>query len=275
MSDDPRILDLDKLISIGIEINKKAPTDGPDKGKILHEALFYTWLTQIKQFLRDYIDEENEFRKTFFDCVAQEKDENVIYPHKYHVALGLRLLRALKEYLIAHPEYSKFNKYAPEKSKTSDLQVFPSQSSPIVESDSIKILLGHGNDPQWRLLKDHLKDLHHLDVVAYEMGPRAGFTVKDVLEEMLDKSAIGFIVLTGEDIKNFGEIHARENTIHELGLCQGRFGFNRGIALVEEGVTEFSNIHGINQIRFSKGNIRETFGDVIATIKREFPGNYS
>jgi hypothetical protein len=32
----------------------------------------------------------------------------------------------------------------------------------------------------------------------------------------------------------------------------------------------FSNIEGIRQIRFSKGNIRESFGDVLATPRREF-----
>lgn len=40
--------------------------------------------------------------------------------------------------------------------------------------------------------------------------------------------------------------------------------------LLEEGTQEFSNIQGIQQIRYSKGNIRETFGDVLATIRREF-----
>ncbi|MDY6866053.1 MAG: hypothetical protein SVY15_08820 [Halobacteriota archaeon] len=42
------------------------------------------------------------------------------------------------------------------------------------------------------------------------------------------------------------------------------------LEILEEGVKEFSNILGINQIRFSKGNIREVYGDVIASIKREF-----
>jgi hypothetical protein len=43
------------------------------------------------------------------------------------------------------------------------------------------------------------------------------------------------------------------------------------IVLLEEGAKKFSNIAGIHQIRFSKGNIRETFGDVLATLRREFP----
>jgi len=47
--------------------------------------------------------------------------------------------------------------------------------------------------------------------------------------------------------------------------------FYSGILLFEEGVEEFSNIQGINQIRFKKGRIKETYGDVLATINREFP----
>jgi len=136
------------------------------------------------------------------------------------------------------------------------------------EEKPIRIFIGHGRDNQWRDLKDHLRDQQGFDVTAYEIGPRAGLSVKEVLESMLE-SSFAFLVLTGEDIHQDGEMHARENVIHELGLFQGRIGFRRAIALLEDGVTEFSNIFGLNQIRFSKGNIRETFGDVVATIKRE------
>lgn len=144
-------------------------------------------------------------------------------------------------------------------------------SSKIVsQSTPIKIFIGHGQNKQWKDVKDHLHEEHGFDVVAYEIGPRAGLSVKEVLEKMLDDSSIAFLVLTGEDEHTDGELHARENVIHELGLFQGRIGFTRAIALLEDDVKEFSNILGINQIRFSKGNIRETFGDVIATIRREF-----
>jgi predicted nucleotide-binding protein len=142
-----------------------------------------------------------------------------------------------------------------------------------VEADPIKIFIGHGGDNQWRVLKDHLQDEHNFKVEAYEIGPRAGSSVKEVLQEMLNKSSIAFLVLTGEDVKNYGELHARQNVVHELGLFQGKLGFKRAIALLEEGTTEFSNINGVNQIRFLKGNIRETFGDVVAIINREFPRN--
>lgn len=140
----------------------------------------------------------------------------------------------------------------------------------INEKVPIKIFIGHGHDEQWRDLKDHLHEKQGFEVVAYEIGPRAGLSVKEILESMLEESSFALLVLTGEDVDSEGHSHARENVIHELGLFQGRIGFKRAIAILEIGVNEFSNILGINQIRFNKGNIKEAFGDVLSVIRREF-----
>jgi predicted nucleotide-binding protein len=77
--------------------------------------------------------------------------------------------------------------------------------------------------------------------------------------------------MTAEDETVDGELRARQNVVHELGLFQGKLGFSRAIALLEEGADDFSNLHGIQQIRFSRDNIKETFGDVLAVLRREFP----
>lgn len=119
-------------------------------------------------------------------------------------------------------------------------------------------------------MKDHLHEKHGYDVEAYEVGARAGHTIRDILDDMLTKSSIAILVMTGEDKAEDGQLRARQNVIHELGLFQGRIGFSRAVILLEEGTEEFSNIHGINQIRFSKNNIKETFGEVLATLRREF-----
>jgi predicted nucleotide-binding protein len=147
----------------------------------------------------------------------------------------------------------------------------PEPSLEKIQRHQIKVFIGHGQNPQWRDLKDHLHEKHGLEVEAYELGARAGLTIRDVLDGMLATSSFALLVLTGEDLDVQGKLHARENVIHELGLFQGRLGWRKAIALLENGVEEFSNIHGLNQIRFSKGNIQETFGEVLATLKREFP----
>jgi predicted nucleotide-binding protein len=117
------------------------------------------------------------------------------------------------------------------------------------------VFIGHGRDPQWRLLKDHLQDVHGYRVVAFETGARAGHEVRDVLEQMLTESDVALLVLTAEDEQADGSLRARENVVHEAGLFQGRLGFRRAILLLEEGANEFSNVTGLVQLRFPADGI--------------------
>jgi predicted nucleotide-binding protein len=130
------------------------------------------------------------------------------------------------------------------------------------------VFIGHGGSSHWRDLKDHLQDKHHIKVEAYETGARAGHTIRDILDEMVNKSTFALLIMTGEDEQGNGQKRARQNVIHEIGLFQGKLGFNRAIVLMEHTTEEFSNIAGIQQIKYT--NISETFGEVLATIKREF-----
>lgn len=132
------------------------------------------------------------------------------------------------------------------------------------------IFIGHGRSPQWRDLKDHLQEKHGYKVEAYETGARAGHTIRDILEDMIAKSSFAVLVLTSEDEQPNGEYRARQNVIHEAGLFQGKLGFPRAIMLLEDGIEEFSNVAGVQYIPFTKNNIKETYGDVLATIRREF-----
>jgi predicted nucleotide-binding protein len=132
------------------------------------------------------------------------------------------------------------------------------------------VFIGHGRSSQWRDLKDHLQDQHGYDIEAYEVGARAGHAIRDILSSMLARSSFAILVMTGDDETAEGGVRARQNVVHEIGLFQGKLGFNRAIVLVEEGVEVFSNLQGIDQIRYSKDNIKETFGDVLATLRREF-----
>jgi len=103
-----------------------------------------------------------------------------------------------------------------------------------------------------------------------QMWGHSRHAIRDILEEMLTRSSFAILVMTGEDETSDGNFRARQNVIHEAGLFQGRLGFNKAIVLLEEDTEEFSNIHGIEQIRFKKENIKETFGEILAVLKREF-----
>lgn len=142
--------------------------------------------------------------------------------------------------------------------------------APAPQSTAPIVFIGHGRSRAWRDLKDHLHEKHGVAIEAYETGARAGHTIRDVLEEMVDRSSFAVLVMTGEDEQADGALRARQNVIHEAGLFQGRLGFARAILLLEEGVEEFSNVQGVQYIRFAKDNIKETFGEVLATLRREF-----
>lgn len=143
------------------------------------------------------------------------------------------------------------------------IQPFQPQNEPVV-------FIGHGQSNCWRDLKDHLQDKHDIKIEAYETGARAGHSIRDILDDMIKKSSFALLVLTGEDEQASGESRARQNVIHEAGLFQGRLGFSRAILLLEKDVENFSNVQGVQYIEFSKNNIKEVFGEVLATLRREF-----
>jgi predicted nucleotide-binding protein len=168
------------------------------------------------------------------------------------------------------------------------------------------IFIGHGRSPIWRELKDFLENRLHLSVDEFNSVAVAGVSTVTRLEEMLDAAAFAFLVMTAEDalpddrqghstrdavylvddtalvdLKTHSgvrasdrrsdriKLHARLNVIHEAGLFQGRLGFKKAIILLEDGCEEFSNIHGLGQIRFPKGNINPKFEKIRAVLERE------
>ncbi|QSF53858.1 TIR domain-containing protein [Brevundimonas fontaquae] len=131
------------------------------------------------------------------------------------------------------------------------------------------VFIGHGRSSVWRDLKDFLGERLRLPYDEFNRVPVAGFTNIARLSEMLDSAAIAFIVLTAEDEQADGAMHARQNVIHEAGLFQGRLGFSRAIIVLEEGCEEFSNVQGLGQIRFPKGNIQAKFEEIRQVLERE------
>lgn len=131
------------------------------------------------------------------------------------------------------------------------------------------IFIGHGHSMLWRQLKDFLEERLELSVDEYSRVSNAGRPTTERLSEMLDSAMAAFLLMTGEDETAEGELRARENVVHEAGLFQGRLGFTRAIVLLEDGCEEFSNIVGLGQIRFPKGNISPAYEDIRMFLERE------
>jgi predicted nucleotide-binding protein len=134
---------------------------------------------------------------------------------------------------------------------------------------SRKVFIGHGRASAWKDLKDFLQDRLKLPWDEFNRESPAGKSTKERLEEMLSQAGFAFVIMTAEDEHADETLHARENVIHEAGLFQGKIGFSKAIILLEEGCKEFSNIHGLGQIRFPKGHIMAASEEIRRVLERE------
>jgi predicted nucleotide-binding protein len=131
------------------------------------------------------------------------------------------------------------------------------------------VVIGHGHSPAWKDLREFVRDRLKLSFDEFNRVPVAGIPNAIRLNQMLDGAAIAFVVLTAEDEQLDGTIRARENVVHEAGLFQGRLGFTKAIVLLEDGCNQFSNIEGLGQIRFPRGNISAAFEEIRKVLERE------
>lgn len=109
-----------------------------------------------------------------------------------------------------------------------------------------RMFVGHGRSPIWSRVVAHLKDDLGLDdVQAFESASRTSEHIVDILNGFLDTCDAAVVVMTADDRTAEGSGRARQNVIHEIGLFQGRLGFNRVILLQQTGTDDFSNIAGL------------------------------
>ncbi len=138
-----------------------------------------------------------------------------------------------------------------------------------VELDNRKIFLGHGRNTLWARVQIYLKDELRLNVEAWESNSRTGLHSVDVLKGILDSCTFAVIVATGEDATASGGVRARQNVVHEIGLFQGRVGFEKVALLQQRGIEELSNLAGLQVILFDEGQIEATFYELGRMLRRE------
>lgn len=132
------------------------------------------------------------------------------------------------------------------------------------------VFIGHGHSDDWRSLKDFLRERAQYRVTNFEAEPRASQMNLDVLVEMAKQASVAVLVHTAED-EVADEVRARQNVVHETGFFQGHFGFEKVIIVREEGTAGFTNIQGVQEIRYPPGQIPRVHGEVQAALDDRFP----
>ncbi|QIS38952.1 TIR domain-containing protein [Clavibacter capsici] len=145
------------------------------------------------------------------------------------------------------------------------LDRYVTDTPPDTEGPFRAVFVGHGGDRQWEVVRDYLQE-SNFRVEAFETDERAGFNTLDVVSQMIHGSDLAVIVMTSADKLVNGSMLARQNVVHEIGFAQGVLGVPNTIILLEEGVTEFTNIAGLTQVRFRRGEIHTTKTRVLRAV---------
>ena len=224
--------------------------------------------TNLKHKTRNWTDDNKSRFKSLFDKSPLSRSHGLIFA----AIVG----RSLHDEIADHKEYiyEWINDLESIHNQLEIYQELPSSPQQTMNKDTTnnenkKIFIGHGHSLVWRELKDFIVETLGLEYEEFNRISSAGTATSDRLKEMLEVSCMAFLIMTGEDEQVDGSLRARNNVIHEVGLFQGKLGFERAIILLEEDCEDFSNIHGITYIRFPKGNIRAAFEDIRDVLKRE------
>lgn len=124
-----------------------------------------------------------------------------------------------------------------------------------------KIFIGHGRNSVWLKVVKYLEDNLGYETDFFEKKSRVSSHILDFLGQALESCNAAVIVMTKDDYTSNGASRSRQNVIHEIGLFQGKHGIRGVIIFQEEGVEEFSNIAGLQTIKY-KSKPEEGFHDL-------------
>ena len=247
--------------------------DRVDRGAMLHKQISSVPMSQ-RERLRNYNYwklHNAELLETVFVASRYKAEymSKVKYDHDFLFELeDRRNVELMLEQIVDEVNYlSSLNELLP---------VMALREAPLVQDETEAepegkpvIFIGYGRSAIWKDLRDFIRDRLQMSFEEFNRISPAGISVTDRLTEMLGRAEFAFLVLTGEDEQADGSLNARLNVVHEAGLFQGKLSFRRAIVLLEEGCEEFSNIHGLGQIRFPRGKIAASFEEIRKVLERE------
>jgi predicted nucleotide-binding protein len=132
-----------------------------------------------------------------------------------------------------------------------------------------RVFIGHGHSEDWKKVAQFVETQLDFTVDEYHKTSPLGYTVTARLEQMLAASSLAIIVMSAEDEQQDQTVRARQNVVHEIGLFQGRLGFEKVIVLRHKDCESFSNVSGINEVQYDADNWDEVFEKIRRMAERE------
>jgi sugar/nucleoside kinase (ribokinase family) len=134
------------------------------------------------------------------------------------------------------------------------------------------VFIAHGTSPEWLAVQRFIEEQFELPVYSFESSSWSGHQVAEALTDYMDRCSLAICVLTADDFTGDGRRFARQNVIHEVGLFQGRHGFDRVLVLAEDGCDFVPPAAKPYTIPFPPLGIERTFyrlAEMIRLLSRE------
>jgi hypothetical protein len=124
-----------------------------------------------------------------------------------------------------------------------------------------RVFIAYGRGDDWMTLRDLLQSWG-LQVEHFNRESVAGLLIADRWQQMLNRARFAFAVMTPDDEMKNGTKRARQNVIHEIGLCHARVGLHNTAILLAAGTEKFTNVDGVNYISFKVGKLAAQKGEI-------------
>jgi sugar/nucleoside kinase (ribokinase family) len=131
------------------------------------------------------------------------------------------------------------------------------------------VFIAHGANPEWMAVQRFIEERFELPVYSFESGSWVGRQVTEALADYMERCSFAICVLTAEDFTGDGRRLARQNVVHEVGLFQGRHGFDRVLVLAENGCDFVPQAAKPYTIWFPHNSIEQTFYHLTEMIRSQ------
>jgi len=131
------------------------------------------------------------------------------------------------------------------------------------------VFIAHGANSEWLAVRRFIEERFELPVYSFESSSWSGRQVTEALTDCLERCSFAICVLTAEDFTGDGRRFARQNVVHEVGLFQGRHGFDRVLVLVEDGCDFIPQSAKPYTISFPHNGIDRTFYRLAEIIRSQ------
>ncbi|WP_237320729.1 PfkB family carbohydrate kinase [Streptomyces sp. JJ36] len=135
------------------------------------------------------------------------------------------------------------------------------------------VFIAHGASPEWVAAKLFIEERLNIPAYSFESSSWGGHQVTEALTDCLDRCSFAICVLTAEDLTEDGRRLARRNVVHEVGLFQGRYGFDRVLMLVEDGCDFVPPVAEPYALRFPRHAVQHTFYQLEAALAEKGLGH--